>query len=1309
MKHRRYMRLFGWMAAAVLLLTTSCKDELVEGSNGMSDEVTVSFTLAPEAAAMVTRADGEDGYVTYPEDGLGHISDGSKADMLIYAIYDSKDQLLDEYSDNTAEEITELESLGIKPGFGQTIKLLKPGKSFPTTINLTLKRGEEYTIAFWAQSRKTKAYNTSDLKKVEVIYSVVADEIQQQNPGEARAVDEDASNTKSSTPNNDEFRDVFCRSVKLTIGADGINQNVYLYRPLAQINIGTSGYDFEVATRGSESHQYKYSKVRINRVARYLDVVQDKTITSTTDNGQNEGVKTPESFAVVDFGYAPIPAYVNYRDKETNEYTDLPSEVSYTVWDWIYGSAPSDFSENEYQKEEFLRVKLFNAENDKDKEDYTTDEYDPYNYKDDKGAVTKKIDNFRDYANVSRNNKLSETFKYLSMSYVLTSSTKEEPIVINNIKMWLATDADGANETQVLDIDHVPAQRNWRTNIIGNLLTAEQTFNVSLDRDFAGEYNGWGQNDEWEYLSGPIADGVYYDAQADEIQISNANGLLWLQRMVNGKIVVREDKTTEYSKIVGQDLQYNNEDGDEKTFHYEYIDPEKLNDDVLLRRIIKATHIDENTALSQRDGKTMVGSKKDIKWPNNYNFNFYGATIKLMADIDLAGIEWVPIGWDFALHDTSIAGDINQTKPKIDYCDVNYKQGLRRVFCGTFDGNGHTIKNLKTFRVAANVHDTSLQTMSRGPYDNFQWYPRGLFGLVVDHAKIKDVRLQNVDVKGYNACGALVGIVFSGDGETGDMSIENCYVDGGTVSASPMYRGDASYGSIVKNRTFARGVYVGGLVGNIVIGGASKDQFKLTGCDVRNLTIRAYRQTGGFVGGIGNYENYKEDDRAISRPWDWQKQQYELTISGNTISDVLIICNQFQAFSYLDNKIDNGVWKNGFGWNSTYRTLAYPVVGGLYMTSDSDGETLKLINGYNDANPQQNNVTIAEYATSIAADGKSRNAEIGAAPLYELPMLSSWFCDNIILNSNYYGQPSAYVGFNDLTSFVPKPKSNADAEKATFEVPFNLPYDLAPDYDTSSPRAGVYVESVALDGKGGIGGRSVITPEGITSEGSCAMYVTARNRKQFYDKLSGLSNNAYKKPTIISNVVLRGAPNYAWAGLQIAPNENMSYVQLDNVAIYDVHRTITLDETRTLWTNANNVELKVNNSNLRGYTVPGKGWNQITYQGTTFEQGSTTGAESNANEMMTCKVEGPTTFDGCFFKAPYIIDLEVENLSVVKFINSNATSTNQNNKMIDLTGKTGCKYITITSTSQGDPVITYYDSNGKDMDAPDESSPARRR
>ncbi|MCH5301852.1 MAG: hypothetical protein J1E77_03335, partial [Prevotella sp.] len=156
----KHTRLFGWLAAAALLLTTSCKDELF-GDNGRSDEVTVTFNLTPEAATTVaTRAD-DDSHVDYAN--KPRISDGSKADMLIYAVYDKDDNLLTGYSEGTDEALKDR----FEHGDGQTIKKIE---EFPTTVTLTLKRGETYKIAFWAQSSQCKAYDTKDLKKVEVIY-----------------------------------------------------------------------------------------------------------------------------------------------------------------------------------------------------------------------------------------------------------------------------------------------------------------------------------------------------------------------------------------------------------------------------------------------------------------------------------------------------------------------------------------------------------------------------------------------------------------------------------------------------------------------------------------------------------------------------------------------------------------------------------------------------------------------------------------------------------------------------------------------------------------------------------------------------------------------------------------------------------------------------------------------------------------------------------------------------------------------------------------------------------------------------------
>ena len=51
MKKLRKYNIFGWMAAAAMLLNTSCTDDTFEGINGEDgDIVTVTLTVTPETA-----------------------------------------------------------------------------------------------------------------------------------------------------------------------------------------------------------------------------------------------------------------------------------------------------------------------------------------------------------------------------------------------------------------------------------------------------------------------------------------------------------------------------------------------------------------------------------------------------------------------------------------------------------------------------------------------------------------------------------------------------------------------------------------------------------------------------------------------------------------------------------------------------------------------------------------------------------------------------------------------------------------------------------------------------------------------------------------------------------------------------------------------------------------------------------------------------------------------------------------------------------------------------------------------------------
>ena len=115
-------------------------------------------------------------------------------------------------------------------------------------------------------------------------------------------------------------------------------------------------------------------------------------------------------------------------------------------------------------------------------------------------------------------------------------------------------------------------------------------------------------------------------------------------------------------------------------------------------------------------GYTAIYTADDL---NNIRNNRSGKYI-LMADIDLSSAtNWTPIGNEYS------------------------------YFSGTFDGNGHVIKNL-------NIDKTSNYT--------------GLFGYT-SGAKIQNVGLENVNVKGSDYTGGLVGY-------SNNTNIYNCYVSG---------------------------------------------------------------------------------------------------------------------------------------------------------------------------------------------------------------------------------------------------------------------------------------------------------------------------------------------------------------------------------------------------------------------------------------------------------------------------------------------------------------------------------------------------
>lgn len=186
------------------------------------------------------------------------------------------------------------------------------------------------------------------------------------------------------------------------------------------------------------------------------------------------------------------------------------------------------------------------------------------------------------------------------------------------------------------------------------------------------------------------------------------------------------------------------------------------------------------------DGGYEIYSAKGLQWlaeQVNGGNNFSGKTITLTADIDLDGIDWRPIG------------------------NVTSYPGI--TFAGTFDGGEHTISNLTT-------SDNTTAHASAG-----------LFGSIT--GKVRNLKLENVNVSSSHYAGAIVGYSSAGVG----MEISNCHVNGGTIVSSPE----------AVNGGHDNGDKVGGIIGYTVAGNVVK------GCSVSNITVSGYRDIGGIAGG----------------------------------------------------------------------------------------------------------------------------------------------------------------------------------------------------------------------------------------------------------------------------------------------------------------------------------------------------------------------------------------------------------------------------------------------------------------------------
>ena len=478
-------------AVATMLLATSCTSELaLEGvpqSGVVGEEVEVTFSVSAQSVNGAMRAGTEGEGTSAPDGGPGRwqnrIGKGKSVDMLIYAVYEgiedengrvTKYTLLDQYGLGSLnfEDGQEYPALKLKnnQNKGQTIYYVGDtlANGGAKEITLRLMRNKTYHIAFWAQSSQTKAFDTNNLENVEVKYE--------------------------NALNNDELRDAFCKVETFSVTPSQATRTVRLTRPFAQINMGTTGADYKtVVEKESKKKTFTRSTVTLKGVARYFDVVSDKVKYGEKNVDGKEDYEQEVTFTL-----NKIPAYY---------YIDVPAqapEKNYKKEDTNNGYVSN---EDLNEGEEFLIVNLNDGENEAAK-------IDPYKIT----YPTISIDENK------KTTFLTETFKYLSMCYVLVPAhkinsgeddTQKEytSSVLENVKISLAEDEGEVFE--IIDINQVPVHRNWRTNILCGLYDGPKdpedpnepddptsiwnvaTVNVSLNPFFEGEYNTEDKGDSW--------------------------------------------------------------------------------------------------------------------------------------------------------------------------------------------------------------------------------------------------------------------------------------------------------------------------------------------------------------------------------------------------------------------------------------------------------------------------------------------------------------------------------------------------------------------------------------------------------------------------------------------------------------------------------------------------------------------------------------------------------------------------------------------------------------------------------------------
>lgn len=264
------------------------------------------------------------------------------------------------------------------------------------------------------------------------------------------------------------------------------------------------------------------------------------------------------------------------------------------------------------------------------------------------------------------------------------------------------------------------------------------------------------------------------------------------------------------------------------------------------------------------DGFCLVAEGYEVSNLNGFKYfrdavnagtSYQGKTVLLACDIDLNNEEWTPIG----------------------------KSGA--TFKGTFDGQNHTIFNLKIDKPTTS--------------------DVGLFGYTTTPGVLKNFTVENADVKGYLDVGAIAGTPYNAGYENitlkGLVKVEGFAYVGGMFGKN-VYHSltgltiQVSEGSYVKAESQNYRTYVGGVIGFMGEGSQTISDV------VSNIDVYGSTCDVGGITGIAHYGNTFEN----------------ITCTGN-----VYVTNS----AYEENKLEiggiAGVWLNSASGNVTFNNCSF--------------------------------------------------------------------------------------------------------------------------------------------------------------------------------------------------------------------------------------------------------------------------------------------------------------------------------------------------------------------------------------------------